>query len=259
MNGQTAAAVLLAAAVLASPPPPRTRLPLRRRRTGSAVPPVAAALGIFLLSASPAVVMVCLIAAGALASRLRRSRRGRTRRREGEAIAVALDVVFGELKVGAHPIAAFAAAGSEAGGAVGRSLRAIATRAQFGADVSEGIRATAAQSAVPAYWERLVVFWKLAAEHGLAMSVLMRAAHRDIVERQRFADRMHAALSGARATAMILASLPALGVLLGQLVGADPIGFLLGGGSGGVLLTVGFALICIGIMWADRIVDRLAA
>ena len=211
------------------------------------------------MSASPAVVLVCLIAAGALALRLRRTRRGRTRRREGEAIAVALDVVVGELKVGAHPIAAFAAAGSEAGGAVGCSLRAIATRAQLGADVGEGIRATAELSAVPAYWERLAVFWKLAVEHGLAMSVLMRAAHRDIVERQRFADRMHAALSGARATAMILASLPALGVLLGQLVGADPIGFLLGDGSGGALLTVGVTLICIGIVWADRIVDRLAA
>ena len=87
----------------------------------------------------------------------------------------------------------------------------------------------------------------------------MRAAHRDIVDRQRFADRMHAALAGARATALILALLPAFGVLLGQLVGADPVGFLLGGGAGGVLLVAGVTLICIGILWADRIVDRLAA
>jgi tight adherence protein B len=86
----------------------------------------------------------------------------------------------------------------------------------------------------------------------------MRAAHRDIVERQRFADRMHAALAGARATAAILAALPALGVLLGQLIGADPVRFLLGGGVGGVLLGIGVGLICLGVTWADRIVDRLA-
>ena len=51
-----------------------------------------------------------------------------------------------------------------------------------------------ADSSVPAYWNRLAVYWQLAAEHGLAMSTLMRAAHRDIVDRQRFADRVQAGL-----------------------------------------------------------------
>jgi tight adherence protein B len=174
-------------------------------------------------------------------------------------MAAALDVLVGELKVGAHPMSAFAVAGAEAVGPVGRSLRAVAIRARLGADVAEGIRGAARSSTIPGYWDRLAVCWQLAAEHGMSMSVLMRAAHRDIVDRQRFADRMHAALAGARATAMILALLPLLGVLLGQLVGADPVGFLLGGGVGGVLLVLGVTLICIGILWANRIVDRMAA
>ena len=87
----------------------------------------------------------------------------------------------------------------------------------------------------------------------------MRAAHRDIVDRQRFSERMHAALAGARATAVILALLPALGVLLGQDVGAHPIRFLLGSGLGGGLLMAGVGLVCAGLVWADRIVDRVGS
>lgn len=261
MNGSALAAMLLAASVLAAPPPPIRRLPRRIRRSAGSFTALAAAsvTGILTLSAAPVLVLVLLIASGALASRVRRRRLEQSRRREGEALAAALEVLVGELKVGAHPIAAFAVAGAETAGPVGRSLRAVATRAQLGADVATGIKAMAASSAVPAYWDRLAVFWTLASQHGLAMSILMRAAHRDIVERKRFADRMRAALSGAHATAAILASLPALGMLLGQLVGADPVGFLLGGGPGGVVLVVGVTLVCTGVVWAHHIVDRLAA
>lgn len=87
-------------------------------------------------------------------------------------------------------------------------------------------------SAVPVYWERMAVCWQLAADHGLAISVLMRAAQRDIVDRQRFADRVEAGSAGARATAAILAGMPMIGVLLGQLVGAHPLRFLFGAGPG---------------------------
>lgn len=174
-------------------------------------------------------------------------------------MAAALDVLIGELRIGAHPLSAFAVAASESAGEVGGSLRSIAARAHLGADVPAGIRSIAAGSSVPLYWHRLAVFWQLAAEHGLPMSTLMRAAHRDIVDRQRFSERMHAALAGARATAVILALLPALGVLLGQVVGAHPVRFLLGSGLGGGLLVVGVGLVCAGLVWADRIVDRVAS
>ena len=59
--------------------------------------------------------------------------------------------------------------------------------------------------------------------------------------------------------AAILAGLPVLGVLLGHLLGAHPIRFLLGGGLGGWLLVGGVGLVCGGIAWADRIIDRVAS
>ena len=173
-------------------------------------------------------------------------------------MAAALDILIGELRVGAHPLRALAVAAAESDGEVGLALHAVAARAHLGADVPAGIRSIGANSALPVYWDRLAVFWQLAADHGLAMSTLMGAAHRDILDRQRFAARMRAALAGARATAVILALLPALGVLLGQIVGAHPLRFLLGSGPGGVLLVLGVGLACAGMVWADRIVDRVA-
>jgi tight adherence protein B len=87
----------------------------------------------------------------------------------------------------------------------------------------------------------------------------MRAAQRDIAERQRFSARLASGMAGARATAAILAGLPVLGLLLGQLIGARPLGFLLGGHAGGWLLVVGLTLACGGLMWSDRITDRVTA
>ena len=258
MNATSTAAALLAAAFLVVPAKRRSLVvPESRRRIASvAVWPAALLAAAFIASASPALA----VAAGLVTAVIERRRRGRTRnrrrRREGDAMAAALDVLVGELRVGAHPLQAFASAADESAGDVGASLRAVATRAQLGADVAAGLRSSATGSSVPEHWERLAVCWELAVRHGLAMSTMMLTAHRDIVGRQRFADRAHAGLAGARATATILATLPFLGVALGELIGARPVRFLLGSG-GGWLLVIGVGLVGIGIAWSDRIVDRL--
>ena len=211
----------------------------------------------FASAASPALLLVAVMVAVGLAGWLRRRRGARRRRDEGQLLAAALEILVGELRVGAHPVQAFTVAAAESAGPVADSLRAVAARARLGADVVAGLRSAGAESAVPAYWLRLSVFWELAVQHGLPMSVLIRAAHRDIVDRQRFSARIGAALAGARATAVILAGLPVLGVLLGQLIGAAPLAFLFGRGVGGAFLVVGVGLIGAGLWWADRIIDRL--
>ncbi|MBY0441887.1 MAG: type II secretion system F family protein [Mycobacteriaceae bacterium] len=189
--------------------------------------------------------------------RYRRRRRHRSGIAESRTLETALDVLVGELQVGAHPVHAFCTAADEAGEPVGTSFHAVAARARLGADVSTGLRTVAASSAHPAQWHRLAVCWQLASDHGLAMATLMRAAQRDIVERQRFSGRVAAATAGARATATILAGLPLLGILLGQLIGANPLRFLLNEHTGGWLLLVGVTLACGGLLWCDRITDRL--
>ncbi len=267
MSGIPLAALLLAAALLACPSSPRRRLPRsvsgpRRTPLSTASAAVCTALLLVLAAAAllPPTTTLAAVLVGGTAT-LRHGRRKRLRRGagEGRTLESALEVLVGELRVGAHPVRAFAVAADETSGTVAVALRAVAARARLGADVPAGLVDAARSSALPAHWQRLAVCWELACEHGLATATLMRAAQRDIAERQRFSARVSSSMAGARATAAILAALPVLGVLLGQLIGARPLNFLLGGGVGGWLLVVGAILACGGQLWSDRITDRPAA
>ena len=252
----TVAALALALALTVAPPPARHRLRhLTRRRVPTlaiaAVPAAAAALML------PVTVMLAAgIVIATMMMRRRRSTARRARAAEASSLQGALDVLVGELRVGAHPVAAFDVAAREVDGVVAESLRAVAARARLGADVAAGLRSFAASSRLPAHWERLALFWQLAQNHGLAVATLMRAAHRDVVERERFSARVDAGMAGARATAAVLAGLPVLGIGLGQLIGADPVEFLVSGGAGGWLLVAGVTLACSGLVWSDRITGR---
>jgi tight adherence protein B len=188
--------------------------------------------------------------------RRRRHLRAKGRAAESTALQGALEVLVGELRVGAHPVSAFSVAAAEVDGPVAESLHAVAARARLGADVAAGLRSVSARSSLPAHWERLAVCWKLAQEHGLSIAPLMQAAQRDVVERARFSARVDAGMTGARTTAVVLAGLPLLGVGLGELIGAKPLRFLMSNGVGGWLLVIGVTLVCAGMLWSDRITAR---
>jgi len=264
VTGLPAAAALLALALMIAPRSVAGRLraaglTARRRRRAARpwMPTAAAAAG---GAVAVAVLPLGVAAAGAaLAGTAAMRHRGRRRRRaaedESRALQTALDVLVGELRAGAHPVAAVEAAALDTDGPVSGWLRGVVGCALLGADVSAGLRSVAAQSALPGQWERLAVTWEFAAVHGLTMATLLRTAQRDIVERSRFAARAHAGMAGARATAVILAGLPLVGVAMGQAIGADPVAFLFGTGTW--LLFVGTALVCAGLAWSDRITARM--
>jgi tight adherence protein B len=262
MNGQLAAAVFLSLALVVLSSSPRRRLkpaaPTSWRVGARWAGRLAAGVGVGVVVLLPATTAVAIAVVGSTAGlRARRRRRSRRSLQEGRELEAALDVLVGELRVGAHPVHAFSVAAEETSEPVAGCLRGVAARARLGADVAAGLRAAARSSDLPAQWDRLAVCWQLAIDHGLAISTLMRAAQRDIGERQRFSARVMSAMAGARATAAILAGLPAFGVLLGQLIGARPLSFLLNGRAGGCLLVVGLTLACAGLLWSDRITDRL--
>jgi tight adherence protein B len=258
----SAGALLLALALMIAPTSSQRRLeklrlvePARRRMPAAAITACAATVLVFIVPIT--VVGAAAIVGSTLVVRRRRQRRLSQCRSESAALQAALDVLVGELRVGAHPVRAFEVASAEADTGIARSLRAVAARARLGADVAAGLRSVARRSPVPAHWERLAVCWQLAQAHGLAIATLMHTAQRDIVERERFSARVTAGMAGARATAAVLAVLPAVGVGFGQLIGADPVRFLLSGGAGGWLLVIGVALACAGLLWSDRITGNV--
>jgi tight adherence protein B len=259
----TGALLALAAALLIAPGRRRTcasghdESP-RSRRHWLALGAVTAVTGIALVAPASAAVAAGVVC-GTVALRRDRAMRRTRGAAESAALQGALDVLAGELRAGAHPVVAFETAAGEVSADVASSLRAVAARARLGVDVAAGLRAAAVRSTVPGHWTRLAVCWELAHRHGLAIATLMRTAHREFVERERFESRFTAAMAGARTTALVLAGLPVLGIGLGQLVDADPVRFLLSGGLGGVLLVIGTFLACGGLLWSDRITNRLSA
>ena len=98
--------------------------------------------------------------------------------------------------------------------------------------------------------------WSLAERHGVPLADVLARVHDDIRWRVRFGASVQALLAGPRATAGVLTALPGLGVALGQLLGADPIGVLRAGPLGQVLLVVGIGLVAAGRAWTDQILRR---
>lgn len=253
------AALLLCAALRLTPPHRLTRrwAPNRpgRARMSGAVATVALG-GLALIQPTAGLAAAVLVTT--VWVRRRRRLSAVRRRSEGKSLGAALELLAGELRAGAHPARALAVAGAEGVGAVAVAFRAVASRCELGGDVVGGLISLSETSVVPGHWGRLATYWGLAVHHGLPISALIRAAHNDLVERERFSERVDASLAGARATAAILAVLPVLGVALGELVGARPMELLLGTGAGGLLLVAGVLLACGGLLWSDRITDRLS-
>jgi tight adherence protein B len=273
LPGSTARARL---GVLAPRPRPRPRWP---RAVAPAL--LGGLAGLLLMGPGGAV-------AGALA--VGTLRRGRLRRRVAAAaiatsdqLADALRRMTDELRAGSHPVAVLA--GVAADGPLARGLLGgAATAAALGVGVPTALRHAAAgvgldgagldgagpggaggspvagatdrgsgSGQVRADIERIAVAWALAERHGIPLAELLARAHEDIRWRVRFGATVRAQLAGPRATAAILTALPALGLGLGQLIGADPIGVLRGGALGQLLLVAGIGLAAAGMAWSERI------
>ncbi|KPI03025.1 hypothetical protein OK074_5175, partial [Actinobacteria bacterium OK074] len=105
----------------------------------------------------------------------------------------------------------------------------------------------------------LAACWRVAVDRGAGLaSGLDRLEAALRAERTQRAD-LRAQLAGARATAVMLAGLPVLGLLLGTALGADPLHVLLHTGPGLACLAVGGALETAGLWWALRIVRAAEA
>jgi tight adherence protein B len=151
----------------------------------------------------------------------------------------------------------------------GRSLEA-ATRAavaacadeECGRSLARAIRAPGAVSpgqpdvVVAEALGRISAAVLLSARTGCSLAAVAGAVEDDLRARRRHRQELRTATAGPRASAMLLAGLPVLGLAMGSGVGADPWAVLTTTGTGQLLLVAGVALELAGLTWSRQLVRR---
>lgn len=99
----------------------------------------------------------------------------------------------------------------------------------------------------------------LAAETGAPLVTVLERVAAGLAADLDAAGRRAAALAGPRATARLLGWLPVAGLGLGFALGADPVGVLLDGQVGTMLLALGGLCTAVGMRWSSALVARAAA
>ncbi|KAA2262274.1 type II secretion system protein [Solihabitans fulvus] len=215
----------------------------------------AAVLGFALAGVGGAIAATML--AGTVWRRSRASRGARTRLAATASITAALGGFVVELRAGAHPASAAAGAAEDAGALAAAALTAVAATATLGGDVALALQGVAADHpALAGALDQVGAAWRLADRHGVALAEVLDAVRRDLVQRVRFTRQVHARLAGPRASVAVLAALPVLGVLLGELSGARPLHLLCSTTIGQTLLVLGALLICAGLGWSARLTNQ---
>ncbi|MEU8915977.1 type II secretion system F family protein [Streptomyces nigrescens] len=200
---------------------------------GSVFPVIASVVGVFL-------VRRWLVTRGA----------GRVRDRRAAAVIGLCAAVAGELRAGRQPAQALLAVGAPGLGAEGSAVLAAA---RYGGDVPRALRMAARQPGA-AGLTGMAACWQVAVEGGAGLASGLERIAAGLRAQRDQRDELRAQLAGPRATALMLALLPAAGLLMGSALGADPLRVLLHTPAGWGCLVVGGLLEWGGVAWTARIV-----
>jgi tight adherence protein B len=212
------------------------------------------AAGLVLAVLGASVLPVVAGAAGVpVLRRVRRSGRDRREReRRQDAVIALCGALAGEVRAGRQPGEALLCAAHESEG-IGDAQVGVLAAARFGGDVPGALTAAARQPGAEGL-RGLAACWRVAVGQGAGLAAgLDRLEGALRAEREQRSD-LQAQLAGARATAVMLAGLPALGLLLGAALGSDPLHVLLHTGAGLGCLLAGAVLEGVGMWWVNRIV-----
>ena len=176
----------------------------------------------------------------------RRSERRAERRLESltEGLgALAADLRSGRPLDSATEAAVDACADAESAAALARALRAPGAAPTPGQDQE-----------LTAALRRIAAGVLLSARTGCSLAAVTAAVEDDLRARHRLRLELRTATAGPRASAVLLAGLPVLGLAMGSGVGADPWQVLTTTATGQVLMVVGTALELAGLSWSAHLV-----
>ncbi len=96
----------------------------------------------------------------------------------------------------------------------------------------------------------------VAQQLGAPLAPVLESVARSVVLAEQGRTDRDTALAGPRSTARILGWLPVFGILLASALGADPLGFLLGGPVGIATAGVGVGLMLLGRKWISHLINH---
>lgn len=261
-----------AAVYVAGRNPARTRLASIRRRPGSGgrsstrsqaearwrTPPLelavaAGALAVAILGGSPAAGAVVLAVGLVVASRRRKGRARAVASARRSAVIELCGAMTAELRAGRAPAEALELSADV------EPLRSLLTpallAARLGGDVAAALRDLSRLSGAEAL-SRLAACWSIASGSGAGLAAgldrLAESLRRDDAIRREIASQV----ASPRATARMLACLPAFALLLAAGTGADPLQILLHTPVGLGCLTIGMTLGLLGLFWSERMISK---
>jgi tight adherence protein B len=111
-----------------------------------------------------------------------------------------------------------------------------------------------AADAVRRAWGLLAACWEVAAESGAPLATTLERAAESIRALADADRQVELALAGPVSTARVVALLPFAGVAMALLIGADPVGVVLGTVPGAVAALLGIGAIVVGVGWNRRLI-----
>jgi tight adherence protein B len=198
-------------------------------------------------------VLVGLLAlVGTAVARLfARRRAARAADRTADHVLAVCDAMASDLSAGQPPLASLRRAATE-----WPEFAPIAVAGEMGADVPGALRDLADRPGARQL-RTLAATWQVAHDTGSGLAAAIGQAAEAIRADRRTARLVAAELAAAHATARMLAVLPVGVLLLGTGIGGDPFGFLTGTTGGLVCLALGLSLSFVGLLWLERIADRV--
>jgi tight adherence protein B len=161
-----------------------------------------------------------------------------------------VEALVSELGGGSDPASALVAASAS-----NRVCPHAVAAARTGGDVALALRRSARTSLV----RGVAACWEVAQGSGTGLAASLATLADAARETERVRAELRAGLAEPRATALVLAALPALGLLLGTALGTDPWHWLLGSTPGRLVLAAGLVLEAVGAWWSWRITVSLEA
>jgi tight adherence protein B len=203
------------------------------------------------------VVLVAAVAAAAALGLVTLRRRAVSRRSAAARSAAVMEIcdqLAAELRAGQPPGQALAHTARS-----WPELEPAATAARLGGSVPDALRALSVVVAGGAALARVAAAWQVAHRTGAGLAGVLGRLADGLREQDATRQEVMATLAAPRATARLLALLPAFGLLLGEGLGADPWRFLVASPLGLLCLALGCGLALAGLAWVERLADRAEA